>query len=269
MELSKTTLNEELGTGEACELIIDSFPRRGEENMRIDEALLNYSVEHRRNVLRIYRWSEPTVTTGYFQQSGPTSPELSTLPTVQRLTGGGAILHDLEVTYSCVVSADHPLHRNPVQIYAIMHRAIIQLLGECGVQSRMRGDPISPADSSGKIQGATEPFLCFFREDPHDIVIDTSIADRSGVDGEIPPAALCKHPLATCKIVGSAQRRRKGAILQHGSILLTASRHAPEIPGIRDLCSGFRETEFLQYLPQKLIQPLGEVRTFQGNLPSS
>ncbi|MFO0427929.1 MAG: biotin/lipoate A/B protein ligase family protein [Planctomyces sp.] len=262
MELSKTTLNEELGTGEACELIIDSFPRRGEENMRIDEALLNYAVEHRRNVLRIYRWSEPTVTTGYFQQSGPSSPALTALPTVQRLTGGGAILHDQEVTYSCVVSADHPLHRNPVQIYAIMHRAIIQLLGECGVQSRMRGDPISSADSSEKIQGAAEPFLCFFREDPHDIVVDRSIADRSVIDGEI-------HPAAPCKIVGSAQRRRKGAILQHGSILLAASRHAPEIPGIRDLCSGFRETEFLQNLPQQLIQYLGEARTFQGNPPPS
>jgi lipoate-protein ligase A len=269
MELSKTTLNEEIGTGEACELIIDSFPQRGEENMRIDESLLNYAVEHRRNVLRIYRWSEPTVTTGYFQQSGPSSPELSMLPTVQRLTGGGAILHDQEVTYSCVVSVDHPLHRNPLQIYSIMHRAIIQLLGECGVQSRMRGDPISLADSSGKIQGATEPFLCFFREDPHDIVIDPSIADRSVIDGETPPVDSCRHFVAPCKIVGSAQRRRKGAILQHGSILLAASRHAPEIHGIRDLCSGFRETEFLRNLPQKLIQRLGEARTFQGNLNPS
>ena len=57
-----------------------------------------------------------------------------------------------------------------------------------------------------------------------------------------PEGVLCfLHPAAGdvlvggYKVVGSAQRRRRGALLQHGSILLAARSHAPWLPGIRDL----------------------------------
>lgn len=56
-----------------------------------------------------------------------------------------------------------------------------------------------------------EPFLCFQRCDPHDLVLGGQ------------------------KVLGSAQRRRKGAILQHGSLLLRGSPHAPHLLGLTDL----------------------------------
>ena len=70
-----------------------------------------------------------------------------------------------------------------------------------------------PCRLRGKVNEAAEPFLCFLRKDANDIV-----------SGPV-------------KLVGSAQRRRRGAILQHGSIVLRRSEHAPEIVGVQDLTS--------------------------------
>ena len=62
-------------------------------------------------------------------------------------------------------------------------------------------------------------FLCFTDHDPDDIV------------------------LRQAKIVGSAQRRRSGAVLQHGSLLLGLSGRTPELPGLSDLASASTEVD--------------------------
>ena len=187
-----------------CRVLLENEPRDGRWNMAVDEALLESALERGISTLRWYRWSEPTVSLGYFQdsQAAGRDERLVGLSAVRRLSGGGAILHHHEWTYTLAVPADHPLAEVPGALYDGVHERILAVLGRRGIEARLRGD---------SHRAEAEPFLCFARGDARDIVLDGH------------------------KIVGSAQRRRRSAILQHGSILLGRSRHAPEFPGIVDL----------------------------------
>ena len=190
-----------------CRLVIEPEPQSGVRNMAVDEALLEAALEDGTCTVRWYRWETATVSLGYFQdaRAAATIPELESLPVVRRLTGGGAILHHHEWTYSCAVPADHPLSQTPLQIYELVHLRIIDALTDRNVKSAaLRGAASSGGDAA---------FLCFGRGDPRDIVLD-------------------RH-----KIVGSAQRRRRGAVLQHGSLLLRRSEYARQFPGVLDLDS--------------------------------
>ncbi|NQV23145.1 MAG: lipoate--protein ligase family protein [Rhodopirellula sp.] len=190
-------------------LMVEPVAHSGSWNMATDEYLLEAALSDRLKAVRMYRWEEPTVSLGYFQDSEDEalSTTFQNLATVRRLSGGGAILHHHELTYSFVLSVDDPLTREPTELYNRIHTAIIGVLREYGVDCAMRGEDHAQSD---------EPFLCFVRGDRHDI-------HCSG------------H-----KVVGSAQRRRKGAVLQHGSILLEHSSHAPQIRGLRDLTNSLR-----------------------------
>ena len=186
--------------------------------MQTDAELLEDVIQSPSSaVVRIYRWDQPTVSLGYFQPpDAETDRRLAACPRVRRLTGGGAILHDQEITYSCVLPACHPIRKNPTALYDLVHNVIVDLMGESGVRAALRMNASTPADTS---EGA-DPFLCFLRSDPRDIV--------------------CRG----YKIVGSAQRRRRGHILQHGSIMLSKSALTPELPGILDLCEAFDLARF-------------------------
>jgi lipoate-protein ligase A len=188
-----------------CRVVIETEPQSGVRNMAIDEALLEAAHEQGECTVRWYRWNTATVSLGYFQaESGVSeSPELAGLPLVRRLTGGGAILHHHEWTYSCAVPAAHPLAQSPSQIYDLVHEQIIAALADRGVSSASPRGTKNPA--------AETAFLCFGRGDQRDIV-------------------LSGH-----KIVGSAQRRRRGTVLQHGSLLLRRSEYAAQFPGVLDL----------------------------------
>ena len=210
------------------EVIVDERPNRGVFNMAMDSALLQLAADRETSVVRIYEWSEPTVTLGYFQANElETQTPFPELPSVRRLSGGGAILHHHEITYSLVLPASHPARKDPSEAYEIVHRAIISLLQEFGVCCELR----SEFDARNSVAAAisdtrsTEPFLCFLRKNPNDIVHETGN-----------------------KVVGSAQRRRKGVTLQHGSIILKASFLAPIVVGIADLKPDFSVTEFQKKL---------------------
>lgn len=178
----------------------------GQENMDIDALLLERAVAGEA-ALRFYQWSEPTISLGHFQvtQSMDVPERFKHLPCVKRLSGGGAILHDRELTYSCCLPKQHSICQEPAQLYNQIHEVLIEVLAAYDVRCSMRGDAAFKDQS----------FLCFSRGDERDIVVGTH------------------------KIVGSSQRRRQGAVLQHGSILLQASEFAPEFPGIYEL-SGVR-----------------------------
>ncbi len=180
--------------------------------MRIDNELLASLDDGSPATLRIYRWSEPTLSLGHFQ-----SPEeidggapWSTLARVMRRTGGGAIVHHHEWTYSLVIpnGPELGLKGHSEAIYRGVHLAIVQGLREQGWEASLSEECTC---TLARAERAKEPFLCYLRRSPVDVVV--------GGD----------------KIVGSAQRRGKGGLLQHGSLLLRASRHAPELVGIFDL----------------------------------
>jgi lipoate-protein ligase A len=181
-----------------CRVIFDG-PGEGAWNMALDEALLEAAVDGESNgpTLRWYQWSEPTLSLGYFQSYADRPDALLNLPTVRRLTGGGAILHDRELTYSFVApSGNWPRSTARLMVDAV-HRIIAAALGQ-GV--KLHG--------VGELEGAAEPFLCFQRRCDVDLVLGRQ------------------------KVVGTAQRTRRGALLQHGSILLDSSDYARHLPGL-------------------------------------
>lgn len=185
-------------------VIIDVESSSGGWNMAVDEALLESAISNGDATLRWYRWKQPTVSLGYFQHSAELDhdPILSPLPRVRRLTGGGAILHDDELTYSLCLPPSQRLFQQPEQLYDLVHGAIASAIGQLGFPATLRGQTIKQS---------AEPLLCFLRQNSHDLV------------------------LSDYKILGSAQRRRRGAIMQHGSLILKASPLAQQVPGLLDL----------------------------------
>lgn len=212
-----------------CRVIIDPAPSTGAWNMAVDEALLNAAIEEEGSSVRLYQWSEPTVSLGYFQSPAATRdhPLLRELPVIRRLSGGGAILHHHELTYSVTLSASHPLARIPSDLYTNVHKRILNVLAEFGVTGDLRG----VADESRGGQ-----FLCFGRGDAFDVVMG-------------------QH-----KVLGSAQRRRKGAILQHGSLILRHSEFTPEFPGICDCAEVSLDPALLS---EKIAEAVGALLSSQ------
>ena len=185
-------------------------PASGAWNMAVDEALLEATAATKQATLRFYQWQEPTLSLGYFQslEDRKKHPASSNCPAVRRSSGGGAILHDRELTYSIAIH-ESPGILKATQLVDMAHETLIATLAEFGVEAALYRDQRSCTGDAAN--HAAEPFLCFLRRTCTDIV--------------------CGHH----KIAGSAQRRRRKAILQHGSILLAQSAAAPELPGIAEL----------------------------------
>jgi len=190
----------------ACRMLIDRVPNSGSWNMAVDELLLEQAVNEKRCTVRLYEWDRATVSLGYFQDAEECSriAEFANLPKVRRLSGGGAILHHHELTYSCALPATHPIAAEPHRLYELVHQQILVVLEHYRISARIRGTEFNKNERE-------KVFLCFGRGDARDIV-------------------FCGH-----KILGSAQRRRRGAVLQHGSLIFKRSVHTPQHPGILDL----------------------------------
>ena len=180
-------------------------PADGPTNMAADLALVDEAGRRGGLVLRCYGWSEPTVSLGAFQPlaGAETHAGIAGLPVVRRPSGGGAIVHGTDLTYAAAVPRDHPWASPPQALYDALHAAMVDVLAEHGVVARLH-----VAEVAGTGDAAGEPYLCFDRRAPGDVV-----AARPGR----PPAAT--DP----KIMGSAQRRLAGTVLQHGSLLLRAN----------------------------------------------
>jgi lipoate-protein ligase A len=175
----------------------------GPHNMAADEALLNSALDGTAS-LRFYGWSPPTLSLGYFQPQSVryNDPLVAGLPFVRRLTGGDTLVHHHELTYALALPAGPPWQLRGVSWLDRMHGSIVAALRNLGV----------PATSCESL--ANRPFhgpLCFHHVTAGDVLVGDA------------------------KIVGSAQRKRRGALLQHGAILLAGSPHTPTLPGIREL----------------------------------
>lgn len=191
-------------SAEHWRLILDG-PEVGSWNMAVDEVLLQSAADRGAPSLRFYGWSRPTLSLGYFQgvAERTTHGASRCCDVVRRASGGGAIVHDHELTYSLAVPVSDRWSADAHGLYQRVHRGLIAALAHWGVIATLRGVETPSPESA--------PFLCFLRHTPTDVICD-------GV-----------------KIAGSAQRRAKGAVLQHGSVLLAKSQYAPELPGIREL----------------------------------
>ena len=184
--------------------LLPTLAAGGPEQMARDEAMLESATDRGVAAFRFYRWSEPTLSLGYFQQAGERTGALASLAWVRRASGGAAILHHSphELTYSFALpaaAATIPLGESWI---CRVHYAIRDCLKSIGIRTR--------AVVCGEEQKLGE-FLCFLHHTPGDLVLDGS------------------------KVVGSAQRKQRGAILQHGTILLSTSAYTTQLPGLADL----------------------------------
>lgn len=185
---------------------IDDPPHSGSWNMSVDQALLESVSEGGGATLRIYRWQPATISLGYFQryeQRRGHEPSLR-CPAVRRSTGGGAIVHDYELTYSLILPSSNQWALEHKRLFETVHQCII----ECLTAVQLVGCAVNEATTGAK---PSDPFLCFQRRAKGDVTV------------------------GDYKVIGSAQRRTRGALLQHGSILIERSEYAPELPGLVDL----------------------------------
>jgi len=195
--------------------------------MAIDEVLLERAAAQARPQLRIYAWEEPTVSLGYFQRIGEreSHPPSRACPLVRRPSGGGAIVHDREITYALAIPG--PWRANEQrELCRRVHQGLAELLVRLGAAAA-----ICPKPAANDAE--REPFLCFQRKMEGDVVI------------------------GQCKVVGSAQRRGKQAVMQHGSILLAASPAAPELLGVEDLSPArLSRPEWALYVQETVLQAI-------------
>lgn len=171
--------------------------------MAIDEVMLELAAEGDA-LLRLYGWSEPTLSLGYFQSERlrHADERLAALPFVRRPSGGDALVHHHEVTYALALPAGAPW-QGAEPWPRRMHRIIAVALAELGISAELCNPPpqLPPFDG----------VLCFQHWTAGDLIVGNG------------------------KIVGSAQRRQRGAIMQHGAILLAQSPHTPSLPGVVEL----------------------------------
>jgi lipoyl(octanoyl) transferase len=173
----------------------------GATNMSADEAILESAVRGVAS-LRFYTWTEPTLSLGYFQpvEDRHADANLSALAWVRRSTGGAAIVHHHELTYALALPSAKEWSSAEHWICRF-HHILQRVLADRGVKSH--------AVVCGEEQklGAV---VCFLHQTPGDLLINGS------------------------KVAGSAQRKMRGALLQHGSILLYRSEYVPHLAGICD-----------------------------------
>jgi lipoate-protein ligase A len=155
-------------------------------------------------ILRFYAWEQPTLSLGYFQNLEERESHAASLqcPVVRRSTGGGAILHDRELTYSVALPLQDRWSHTATTLYETFHGGLVAALAKLGLVATL----CLETDQSCATQ-----FLCFERRAKGDVIVGGH------------------------KIAGSAQRRRQGAMLQHGSVVLATSAAAPEIVGLSEL----------------------------------
>jgi lipoate-protein ligase A len=175
-------------------LIITS-PAAGAWNMALDEAILESVVYHQAlPTLRLYAWDPPCLSLGQAQPSSDVDLEelaAQGWDLVRRPTGGRAILHTDELTYSVAARLDEPRVAGTIlESYRRLSGALLRALELLHLQAR--ADQQYPLPEGAQQNGA----VCFEVPSNYEITVDGK------------------------KLIGSAQARRLGGVLQHGSLPL-------------------------------------------------
>lgn len=163
-------------------------------------------------MLRLYTWNPPAVSLGRFQDWKTAVNEEACrqrgIDIVRRITGGRAVLHHHELTYSIVAPTDHQLFPGNLHgAYQVIAEGLLAGLRRLGIN----GEIVSRGGRyAGMVEKRPRASACFASPSWYEIVVQGS------------------------KIIGSAQRRVHGAFLQHGSILIKydAFREAEVIPAM-------------------------------------
>ena len=176
--------------------LLHTPPSTGAWNMAADEAILEHI--HRgesKPTLRLYAWNPPCLSLGHAQAFKDVDVERLRArgwDVVRRLTGGRAILHTDELTYSGTGSAEEPILAGGVlESYNRLARALLYAMRELDL-------PVEIKEDAGHAANATYPNpVCFEVPSTYEITVNGK------------------------KLIGSAQARKKEGVLQHGSLPLT------------------------------------------------
>lgn len=202
---------------------------RGAWNMAVDEAIMLHqgqtSTRTYAGTLRFYGWNPPCLSLGRFQKWEEIVPSEPAFDVVRRPTGGRAVWHQHEITY-CAVLREEVLPQDSKGVagaYAWLSRGFIAGLQQLGVQATL-----APAGND-RVQTAN----CFATATRADFVVDGR------------------------KLLGAAQCRHNGVVLQHGSLLLNIEEESWQ----RALGSNARDVVTLQMLgvqnsPEEIINAL-------------
>lgn len=191
---------------------IDTGPALGAVNMAIDEELLAEAASGKVTpVLRFYGWDPPAVSIGRFQKKQTAVHEDTCrslgVDIVRRITGGRAVLHQNELTYSIICRTDNGLFPDSVLgTYKVIANGLLAGLSNLGIQAEMVS---RSSRHAGLVSRNSKDPACFSSPSWYEIIVNNR------------------------KIVGSAQRRMSTAFLQHGSILIDydPALEAQVIPG--------------------------------------
>ncbi|MEH7483891.1 biotin/lipoate A/B protein ligase family protein [Neobacillus drentensis] len=168
-------------------------------NMALDEALLDWHSEGKfPPVIRFYGWDPATLSVGYFQkvekEIDMEAVKAHQLGFVRRPTGGRGVLHEHELTYSVIVSEEHPEMPNSVtEAYRVISEGILKGFHHLGLEAYFAVPKTAEERDALKNPRSA---VCFDAPSWYELVVEGR------------------------KVAGSAQTRQKGVILQHGSILL-------------------------------------------------
>jgi lipoate-protein ligase A len=175
-------------------------------NMAIDEALLDSKLP----VLRLYRWEPPGLSIGYAQSIDQINRffcDENGIAVVRRISGGSAILHERELTY-CLILDRELMPDSVLDAYKIISSGIVASLKMLGLQACM----------NERVSGEGRSAACFHEPSWYELL----------VNGQ--------------KIVGSAQKRMRGKLLQHGSLLIDVDieKYAGCFRDSSDIAEGLR-----------------------------
>lgn len=174
--------------------LIRSAPASGAENMAVDDAMLQAVCDQKSpSTLRLYAWHPPCLSLGYaqpFRDVDTSRLQKLEWDIVRRPTGGRAILHTDELTYALIAPDHHPSFSGGVLVsYKKISKAFARALEILGMEVNISSDRTLSEDQR------QEP-VCFQSPSAYEITVQGR------------------------KIVGSAQLRRRGAVLQHGTLPL-------------------------------------------------
>lgn len=180
-------------------LFLDTGRHTPAYNMALDEYLLQRGADGRKQpVLRFYGWDPPGLSIGYFQKTTDrvdrSGIRAHGFRLVRRLTGGLAVLHHDELTYSVVLPEDYPgMPGSVVGAYRVLSAGLLEgfraldLSADLAIPNKSHETSHSP--------------VCFEEASWYELVVEGR------------------------KAAGSAQTRQRGMILQHGSIPLTVDEN--------------------------------------------
>ncbi len=204
--------------------------RSPEFNMAADRYAVELADETNTIVLRFYTWDAPTVTLGYMQVP-ENDLDMAALSAyggkwVRRATGGRAVLHEGDLTYSIAFGASHSfLGLSVAETYSKISKCLIRGLGKCGIHCDTHD---SDLDTTAARREKKLP--CFLAPNRNEIMVNGR------------------------KLIGSAQKRTIRGVVQHGSIpidglfrnlpnflAVSPSRREEQIALLRRKCTCLRE----------------------------